>query len=131
MKNLYITKKFISEEEFSELDLVMKDEFGFDEDAHVDFVTIEKGKPKWGPDTEPIRIDQLIESLERMKNSGATHVSIDYHVDHIGYEMASFQIVESTPSDIDMYESELEEEENNYRTTKKAELLRQLRDLED
>jgi hypothetical protein len=131
MKKFYLTKKFICEEDISDLDIDLRESFGFDEDVHEDFIEIEKGRPNRGPDTEPINIDDLIDLLVERKKRGSTHVSLDYHEDHIGYEMAFFKIYESTDTEISLCESKIEEESTNRLNRKRADLEKQLRDLDD
>jgi hypothetical protein len=131
MENLYITKYLISTDEISEIDFQLKESFGFDDEIHTDIVEIIKGKSKWGPQTYPIEIDQLIEFLQRRKLSGATHVELDYHEDHIGYEMSFYRITKSTSDEIRLFESELEDERKYIRSQKREDLHRQLRDLDD
>jgi hypothetical protein len=131
MKKFYLTKKFICEYSISDLDVDLRESFGFHEDEHEDFVEIEKGYRFRGPDTEPINIDELIDLLVERKKRGSTHVSLDYHEDHIGYEMAFFEIYESTDAEISLYEDEMKKKATDRQNRKRADLERQLRDLDD
>lgn len=38
----------------------------------------------------PIHIDKVIAQLQKMKENGAEYVEIDYHCDHIGYIIKSY-----------------------------------------
>lgn len=131
MKTLYITKKLISEKEISEIDYSLRESFGFTYDEFEEIVEIERGKPKWGPYTYPLKIDELIEYLQKSKDSGATHIELDYHEDHIGYEMATYRITKSSPIEIAEFEESLEEEESDRISRKRADLQRQLRELDN
>jgi len=102
-KNIYITKTLVEEENFSELDFVLQDKFGFDYEDGSDFIRIENG---FGNTSEafPIDIDTIITTLQTMKEKGATHVEIEHHVDHIGYDISSYNIRNSTAEEIKLYE---------------------------
>jgi hypothetical protein len=125
--NIYIKKELITEKSFSELDFDLQEEFGFkydDEDSQ--FHEITTGSNPIG--TYPIRIDRLISALQNMAEHGATHVELDYHCDHIGYDLAGFSVTQATSEDIeDKLEKERKEREKR---EKRAELLRQLNELE-
>ena len=127
MKNLYINKTVISDSNFSELDFDLQDEFGFNYEEFDDLVEIQKGHGD--ADAYPIKIDRMIQALMNLKNLGATHVELEYHCDHIGYDITGYEIKLSSNEDIERYigAKELEEKKKQ----KKQELLRQLRELEE
>ena len=102
---MYITKEVIGDVEHSEIDFLIRDEFGFDYENHQELVEIEVGNGDVR--NEPINIDTLIESLQGLKEKGSTHVSLDYHCDHIGYEMTGYKIYLSTEEQINVYEEKL------------------------
>ena len=83
--NVYITKTAISEVEVSEIDFLLYEKFGFNYDTHDDIVTIENGR--FQSDGYPIDINNMIEILQSMKEKGANYVELNYHCDHIGYEV--------------------------------------------
>lgn len=62
----------------------------------------------------------MIAKLQELKNAGSTHVELDYHCDHIGYEISGYEIRLST-----------EEEKNEFDEMNKKEQEKQkrLRDL--
>ena len=126
---VYITKKFIRDEEFSEIDFEFQDEFKIKEDQ--DYAIIELGRSHLDPCTRPIRIELLIETLKEMKMAGATHIEMDYHEDHIGYEISAFKYYFSKPDEILVYEQELSEEDQHNRSIRRADLQRQLNDLDN
>ena len=99
---IYITKEVIVNVEHSELDFILHSDFGFDYETHSDFVELLKGNPD--VTNEPIKIDRLIESLQELKEKGSTHVALNYHTDHIGYEMTGYKIYLATEEQIKDYE---------------------------
>jgi hypothetical protein len=124
----FIKKNLISNFSFSEIDIDLHEEFGFDYDVHEDFVEIGDGKTG-DADAYPIKIDRMISILQQMKDEGSTHVEIDYHTDHIGYDMTGWSIRLANNEEID--EVERKEKAHREKMKRKNELLRQLEDLEE
>ena len=102
---MYITKEVIGDVEHSEIDFLIRDDFGFDYENDQELVEIEVGNGDVR--NEPISIDTLIESLQELKQKGSTHVALNYHTDHIGYEMTGYKIYLSTEEQISSYEEKL------------------------
>ena len=102
---MYITKEVIGDVEHSEIDFLIRDDFGFDYENDQELVEIEVGNGDVR--NEPINIDTLIESLQELKQKGSTHVALNYHTDHIGYEMTGYKIYLSTEEQISSYEEKL------------------------
>jgi hypothetical protein len=102
---MYITKEVIGDVEHSEIDFLIRDDFGFDYENDQELVEIEVGNGDVR--NEPINIDTLIESLQELKQKGSTHVALNYHTDHIGYEMTGYKIYLSTEEQINSYEEKL------------------------
>jgi hypothetical protein len=114
MKNVYVTKTLIGNDNQSELDFVLYDEFGFSyNDISDRFVEIEKVKGYYANST-PIKIDDMISILQSLKQKGSTHVQIEDHCDHHGYDISGFEIRLSTNEEIEDYESKrkIEREKN-------------------
>ena len=105
MKNIYVTKEVTDDISFSEIDIDLKEEYGFDYEDESEYIEIKVGNPN--VDTEPIKIDILIKALKRLKEDGSTHVSLDYHCDHIGYDITGYKIYLSTEEQIKAYEDKL------------------------
>ena len=78
-------------------------------------------------DGEPIRIDALIELLQKAKNEGANYVCIETHGDHHGYEIETLDIHESTENEINQH---LEEKEKRNKRTKQKEYNKLVEELE-
>ena len=96
--NIYYTKVLVDDVEHSEIDMDLHDLFGFDYEKYDDIVEIRQG---YGDaDGYPIAIDRIISTLESMKTKGATHVEMNYHEDHIGYEISGYVIRPSTTEEI-------------------------------
>jgi hypothetical protein len=102
-QNIYVTKTLIGNDNQSELDIVLYDGFGFSYDTHDQFNEIEKGKGYYA-DATPIKIDDMIKILQSLKEKGATHVQLEDHCDHQGYDISGFEIRLSTQEEIDEYE---------------------------
>jgi hypothetical protein len=122
MTNTYITKKFIGDSNQSELDFELQRGFGFDYDDGGNFIEIEKGTGS--ASSEPIEIDKLVEILNHLKSKGATHVQIEDHCDHQGYDISGFEIRVSYPEEIEAYEKH--EREKNDKRKKILELQQQI-----
>ena len=126
-KDIYIKKSLIDNVSISELDFDLQDEFGFnydDDDSQFREIMSDAGRA----DTYPVKIDVLMRILQDMKDQGATHVELDYHCDHIGYDISAFHISHATAEEI----AEVNQRERLHREKmqKRAELLRQLDELE-
>jgi hypothetical protein len=125
MSKVYITKKHINNKNQSELDFELQDEFGFNYDDYDEFVEIEKGHGS--ADSHPIKIDKMIEILQSLKNEGCSHVQIEYHCDHIGYDISGFEINLSNNDDIESYKRK--QSERKFKNQKISELQKQINDL--
>lgn len=123
---VYIMKEHVGDFDHSELDFELHNRFGFDYDTHSDFVELEKGHGQ--VDNEPIDIDLLLKSINELKSRGATHVSLDYHCDHIGYEISGYRITEAEPALVEAYEENQRKEKE--KSQKLMELRKQIADIE-
>jgi hypothetical protein len=103
-QNIYVTKTLIGNDNQSELDFVLYDDFGFSYDTHDEFVEIQKGKGYYA-DATPIKIDDMIKILQSLKEKGATHVQLEDHCDHQGYDISGFEIRLSNNDEIVEYEA--------------------------
>jgi hypothetical protein len=128
--NKYINKTLIRENSIDELDWRLNQEFGIDDledDFENELVIIENGN--FGLVTSHIiNIDTMIGELQQLKRDGATHVAIDYHCDHIGYDITGFLVKESTEEEITDYI--FKKETKNQKESKRLNLLRQLKELD-
>ena len=124
---MYIKKTLVEDHSFSEIDFDLNEEFGFDYDEHDELIEIVQGHGD--ADTYPIKIDRMIEALTALKNLGATHVELDYHCDHIGYEISGFEIRLATEDEVKIYTDA--EEAKKAKSAKRQDLLRQLHELDN
>jgi hypothetical protein len=53
-----------------------------------------------GPDNGLIEIERLEEMLNKVKETGATHVEIDFHIDHEEYEIGGYTITHSDEQEL-------------------------------
>lgn len=102
---IYVKLKEITDNEMTEIDFDLQDEFGFSYETHDNFVIDYEGNYE----NYPIKIERLIDHLNSIKDNGATHVSIDYHVDHIGYIINGFDIRLMTTDEVNEYTNKHQE----------------------
>lgn len=127
MEKKYLQKIHIQDHSIDELDFVLHDEFGIDTDNNQKFEIIEVGNSSaYG---YIVNIDMFMERLQKMKDQGATHIEMDYHEDHIGYDISAFEVRPSTKEEIESFENAKRAKEEVDR--KRADLQRQLRELDD
>lgn len=127
LPKVYVTKKLINDVEHSEIDFDLYGEFKFDYDTHSEFVTIPMGK-QGDADGYPIKIDRMIKTLEKMKAKGATHVEMNYHCDHIGYEISGYEIKLAGSKEIEIFENERLTQRQ--KEAKISELYKQIQELQ-
>jgi len=127
MKNTYVKRELVYENELSEIDFKLQEEFGFDCKKHDHFIV--EGDSNGYADAYPIKIEEVIQELVNMKNAGATHVEIEYHCDHIGYIFEGYKIKSMTSKEVESVENEKKIEEEKQK--KITELKRQIQMLEN
>lgn len=125
--NIYATRTLVYENEISEIDFKLKEEFGFDYEKHEDFLI--EGDSNGYADAYPIKIEEVIQELVNMKEAGATHVEIGYHCDHIGYIFEGYRIKPMSTEDAKSIENKKNAEEEKQK--KISELKRQIQMLEN
>ena len=87
--NVYVKITPVYNNEISELDFKLYEEFEFDYENHDSFIT--EGESIDG-DEYPIKIETMIQELVKMKKKNVTHVEIGYHCDHIGYVFKGYNL---------------------------------------
>ena len=125
--NIYVKRKLVYENELSEIDFILRDEFGFDYETHDGFFI--EGDYNGYTDAYPINIDHVIQELSNMKAAGATHVEIGYHCDHIGYIFEGYQITPMTETEVNHLEQKQESE--RHKREKINDLRKQIKILEN
>ncbi len=125
--DIFLNKKLISDietDEYHEDELAQ--EFGLSFDWEEDqIITFNEGYGS--PDSESIPIDILIGKLQKMKDAGATHVELEYHQDHLTYEIAGYQYSLASQSQIDEYLKR--KAENEVKEAKVKELQKQIQTI--
>jgi hypothetical protein len=108
--NVYISKNLIEDITLNELDFDLQNEFGFDYDEQDEFIEIIPidSKRGYAADAEPIAIERLIGILVGLKNKNCTHVQIETHHDHHGYDILGYNISKSTKLDIIEYKNNID-----------------------
>jgi hypothetical protein len=100
----YYTIKMVDEYEFSEIDFDLYKELFQEDSEDLDITAIGDSYTRG----YPIEINRLIQQLQKFQEAGATHVSMEYHEDHIGYPMEGLKIYESTQEEVQKYEESLQ-----------------------
>ena len=118
-----IYKRFI--EQIYSKEIYGWDEFFTEEEADDDYPeTIEVDMPQWGgADASPIKIEEMQEMIQTLKDKGCTHVEIDYHCDHLEYEVYGYQMRKAT-------EKEVQDETNKRKESIKEENSKKIKQLQ-
>lgn len=104
MENIYYTKVLVGDFEAGDLDHKLMKLYGFDWDTHDDFVETTMGRGD--ADGAPIAIGELLDIILGLQKSGATHVEMNYHEDHVSYEISGYVIRPSTTEEIKIKQTE-------------------------
>lgn len=101
MEKIYVTKTVKFEASPSELDFENREAFGWEDHDTHDFNELTNNIMM--TDVEPISIETLVEILNKAKEAGSTHIAIEYHCDHIGYDITGIEIRKSTTDEINAH----------------------------
>jgi hypothetical protein len=123
----YIKKRHIDDCSFEDLDLDLYEEFIVDQGHDDELETVRVGRGR--ADGFPIKIDRMLEALTKLKEAGATHIEIDRHCDHIGYDISGFAITELKGDEI--RELKAKQDAEKIREEKIRKLKNELRELEN
>lgn len=105
-KDTFITKVHVMDIESEDLHYKLQEEFKFvDIFDGTSFTEIQNTYGKADNDA-PIKIDDMINMLNSLKENGCTHVEVDYHTDHIEYQLSGYIIEHSTKSEIKQWEDQ-------------------------
>ena len=102
-QQVYVTKTLIDGVSVSEIDFDLYEEFGVDISGDDELVILEANPDRGDADGYPINIDRMMKMLQDLKDSGSTHVELDYHCDHIGYNVDGYKYEKSTNPETDEY----------------------------
>lgn len=98
MEKIYITKTVKFEASPSELDFENREAFGWEDHDTHDFNELTNSIMM--TDVEPISIEKLIGILHQAQAAGSTHIAIEYHSDHIGYDITGIEMRPSTDEEV-------------------------------
>lgn len=124
---IYIMKELVGDFDHSDLDFELNSQFGFNDEINSDLVVLTRGSGS--ADGFSISIDRMIETLNELKTRGATHVEMNYHEDHIGYQISGYKIDHAEPALVEAYE--VERLIKSEKAQKIADLRNQLKELEN
>lgn len=134
-KNIYISQHFINEIELNDVTDMLRTEFGFkyelNDDAELDnefIITNEEALYRTvGHDSSIINISTLINSLETLRNEGSTHVAVDWHCDHLSYDLYGYTVNLAENHEIEEYQNQKKiNEEKRKQISELQDRLRQL-----
>jgi len=121
----YLQKIHIESRSIDELDFILYDEFDINnEDVTYEIIEVGQGITS----AYVINIDTMITNLMELKDKGTTHVEIDYHEDHIGYDISTYIMRESTIDEINKIV--IAKTKQEIIDEKRLDLLRQLTELD-
>lgn len=108
-KNIILIK-YLPDVETEEQDLVLYNQFFTEEEMDNDWPSFiyENDGSRWG-EGDPIKIEDLQNHLEEIKNSGASHVEIMHHEDHHCYIFTPSFIRKATEEEIKAEEDRVKE----------------------
>ena len=97
-----ILKSYLGEIETEEQDLVLWNDFFTEEEMENDYpdTLIQGDTGHYSGECAPIKIDEMIETLQSFKSDGANYVEIGYHVDHFAYLLNAIKIRKATEEEI-------------------------------
>lgn len=107
-KHTYISNTLLKNEELTELDFELGDEFNHDYDGDGWLIEMDgnsKCKDKWYVNTTSVKIENLLELINKFKKLGATHIKMNHHGDHHGYEFSAMEVKLATEGQIEKYEA--------------------------
>lgn len=108
------------------------DIFGDDFDKDGDVYPAEilnRNDKSWASNVDHIKIDNVIEILEKLKKSDCNYVEIMHHCDHNSYVFNGIQIQKSTPEEIDEHNRNLEKRKDKQKRIE--ELEKQIRQIKE
>lgn len=89
------------------------------------------GTDRYGSEASPIRIDEVEKLLAELKEKGCSHVEIDWHCDHLNYELHGYEIRKATREELDNKEEENSDTAKRKREEQIKNLKNQIKELEN
>jgi hypothetical protein len=100
----YIKTTYIAE---VSLESNPEEDFGYYYEDTSDFINVQTTYVQGGL----VKIDDIIENLEKLKSAGANYVDLCFHEDHSELEIRGFECRKMTDDEISAYESRLNQRE--------------------
>lgn len=92
-KDITIKIKPIKFKEIDDLDFELKSLFTNDDETFINIIETDRNLSQY-----PISIEKLKDFIKLSENDKATHISIDYNIDHYSYYFETYNI-EKVPND--------------------------------
>ena len=93
MEDINITKKLIEVLNSPNLMHELRNEFLTEEEQKHDCdITVKTLLDEYYADSSSVNIDKIMTQLNKLKESGCSHVSIDFHCDHDEYELYGYSL---------------------------------------
>jgi len=111
-------------------DIMIHYEFYSEEEVDEDYPhTIVVSDTHYCGENSPLQIDEALRIIQGMKEKGATHIEIDYHVDHGSYIFNGVELRKATDEEIaketvemsEIFNTEMKEKIEDYK--RKIEIL--------
>ena len=110
-KTIYVTQIPTLKINIEDVDYELKQEFGvkygetFEDRGDEFIITNEQALLRsMSHDSEIVNIDTLINSLETLRKKGSTHVAVDWHCDHLSYELYGYKVNLAEDNAIEEYQ---------------------------
>lgn len=102
MKKNVIHVKYFKDIETEEQDLELYNQFFTDAEMEYDYPSfIYAGEESRWSEGDPIKIDDMIEILQKIKAGNATHVEMSHNTDHHSYTLSPCEIRLATKEEIE------------------------------
>lgn len=113
----YYTIQLVDSPSVSEIDFDLYEDIipEWDSNSYNDYFEIDQTVNKRSTDGYPIKIEVLEKLLAGLKEKGCNYVSLEHHVDHIGYNLDGLKIYKSTHEEIQANQAKYQKEAEKYR----------------
>lgn len=123
MNKVYFTNKFIDKRYLTS---TPEEDNGFDYEKDDGYQTL---GDRNNSDAGLVKIDELIKTLQDLKDKGSNYVACDWHCDHQELEVHGFNFRKATEEEVKIEEDKIKVEKNILKKRQIEELERQLAKL--
>ena len=123
MNKVYFTNKFINK---THLTSTPEEDNGFDFEKDNDYQTI--GDTNYS-DAGLVKIDELIKTLQDLKEKGSNYVACDWHCDHQELEVHGFNFRKSNDEEVKIEEDKIQAKKDLLKKRQIEDLEKQLAKL--